>query len=98
MWLGHCCVQRRHMYSLAGDNVRPAGIHPARSADEADAASAAGLGAVPREHRCGYDHWLASNMLEFTSEAYSTTLYDADDKPVSLPGYRADACTDARVL
>ena len=49
------------------------------------------------QFRCGYDYWLASNMLEFTSEAYQTTLYDAQDRPVQLPGYRADACTDAAI-
>jgi hypothetical protein len=44
-----------------------------------------------------YDYWLASNMLEFTSEAYSTVLYDNDNAAVQLPGYRADACTDAAI-
>jgi hypothetical protein len=36
-------------------------------------------------------------MLEFTSEAYSTVLYDNDNAAVQLPGYRADACTDAAI-
>lgn len=77
--------------------VRPAGVHPSRSVEEAELATARGLGAVPKEFRCGYEHWLASNMLEFTSEAYATTLYDEDNNPVNLPGYRADACTDAAI-
>lgn len=47
--------------------------------------------------RGGYDYWLASNVLEFTSEAYSTTVYDGDGRPVRLPGYRVDALTDAAI-
>ena len=54
-----------------------------------------GPGPVPAEHRGGYDYWLASNTLEFTSDAYQTTLYDNDNQPVDLPGYRVDALTDA---
>ena len=38
---------------------------------------------------------LASNTLEFTSDAYQTTLYDNDEQPGELPGYRVDALTDA---
>jgi hypothetical protein len=34
--------------------VRPNGTHPARSIEEAEIATAAGLGAVPAEFRCGY--------------------------------------------
>ena len=52
-------------------------------------------GAVPESHRFGYKHWLASNVLEFTSDAYDTVLYDNDDREVRLPGYRVDAVTDA---
>ncbi len=52
---------------------------------------------VPEHERGGYDHWLASNMLEFTSDAYDTTLYDNDNKAQKLPGYRVDALTDAAV-
>ncbi len=55
------------------------------------------FGPVPESHRAGYDYWLASNILEFTSEAYSTTMYDKDNKPVHLPGYRVDAQTDAAI-
>ncbi len=54
-----------------------------------------GPGPVPAAHRGGYDYWLASNVLEFTSDAYQTTLYDNDNQPVELPGYRVDALTDA---
>ena len=52
---------------------------------------------MPRAEREGYDHWLGSNILEFTSDAYRTVLYDNDDRPVRLPGYRSDALTDAAI-
>ena len=51
--------------------------------------------AVPIEQQGGYDYWLASNVLEFTSEPYDTTMYDKNQQPVKLPGYRVDAETDA---
>ena len=54
-------------------------------------------GPVPAEHRAGYDYWLASNILEFTSDSYQTTLYDNDNRAVELPGYRVDAVTDAMI-
>ena len=54
-------------------------------------------GPVPAVDRFGYQYWLASNVLEFTSDAYSTILYDNDDQPVRLPGYRVDAVTDAAI-
>ena len=57
----------------------------------------AAAGPVPAAHRAGYEYWLASNLLEFTSEAYQTTLYNTDNEPVRLPGYRVDALTDAAI-
>ena len=54
-------------------------------------------GAVPAEERFGYRYWLASNTLEFTSDAYDTVMYDGDDEEVKLPGYRVDAVTDAAI-
>lgn len=48
-------------------------------------------GPVSEQQRGGYDYWLAANMLEFTSDAYDTTLYDNEQKAVKLPGYRVDA-------
>lgn len=54
-------------------------------------------GPVAPEHRGGYDYWLASNVLEFTSDAYRTIVYDNDERPVLLPGYRTDALTDAAI-
>lgn len=54
-------------------------------------------GPVPAASRGGYDYWLASNTLEFTSDAYSCVMYDNDDQAVKLPGYRVDAQTDAAI-
>ena len=36
-------------------------------------------------------------MLEFTSDAYDTVMYDNDGEAVKLPGYRVDALTDAAI-
>jgi arylsulfatase A-like enzyme len=55
------------------------------------------VGPVAREQRGGYEYWLASNVLEFTSDAYDATLYDGEGSPVKLPGYRVDALTDAAI-
>lgn len=52
---------------------------------------------VPKDEQAGYEYWLASNVLEFTSEAYKTVLHDGDGNEVRLPGYRVDALTDAAV-
>lgn len=52
---------------------------------------------VPAAQRGGFQHWLAANLLEFTSDAYSTVVYDGDCRPVRLPGYRVDALTDAAI-
>lgn len=54
-------------------------------------------GPVEPEDRGGYDYWLASNVLEFTSDAYQTEMYDGEGNPVNLPGYRVDAVTDAAI-
>jgi choline-sulfatase len=52
---------------------------------------------VPAEEQAGYEYWLASNLLEFTSDAYRTVVYDGSGEPVFLPGYRPDALTDAAI-
>jgi arylsulfatase A-like enzyme len=52
---------------------------------------------VPAAQRGGYDYWLGSNALEFTSDAYDTRMYDGDNQAVKLPGYRVDAQTDAAI-
>ncbi len=53
--------------------------------------------AVPKEERGEYQYWLGSGALEATSQAYDTVVYDNDDNPVRLPGYRVDALTDAAI-
>jgi arylsulfatase A-like enzyme len=52
---------------------------------------------VPEGMRGGYQYWLASNVLEFTSEPYRMTTYDGANEEVTLPGYRVDAQTDAAI-
>jgi hypothetical protein len=41
---------------------------------------------------------LGANLLEFTSDAYDTVLYDGEGQRVKLPGYRVDALTDAAIV
>ncbi|MEM7537131.1 MAG: sulfatase-like hydrolase/transferase [Chloroflexota bacterium] len=55
------------------------------------------IGPVAEEERGGYDYWLASNVLEFTSDAYNTVMYNNDNEAVKMPGYRVDAQTDAAI-
>jgi arylsulfatase A-like enzyme len=57
----------------------------------------AGEDPVPDKQRGGYHSWLASNVLEFTSEPYRMTTYNDDNEEVTLPGYRVDAQTDAAI-
>lgn len=52
---------------------------------------------VPRDQQGGYDYWLASDILEDTSYAYQTELFDKDGGSHQLPGYRVDALTDAAI-
>ena len=52
---------------------------------------------APVAQRGGYDHWLASNLLEFTSDEYRTVVFDERGEPVALPGYRSDALVDAAI-
>ncbi len=54
-------------------------------------------GPVPAERRGGYQDWLASEILEFTSDEYHCVLYDDQQREVKLPGYRVDAMTDAGI-
>ncbi len=59
--------------------------------------SAASIGPVPKEDRGGYDFWLGSNLLESTSDAYLTKVYNEAGEEVLLPGYRVDALTDEAI-
>ncbi|TBL81938.1 sulfatase-like hydrolase/transferase [Paenibacillus thalictri] len=52
---------------------------------------------VPENERGGYEYWLASNVLEYSSDAYDTIMYNNENKAVKLPGYRVDAVTDAAI-
>ncbi len=52
---------------------------------------------VPEGKRGGYDYWLASNLLEFSSDAYDLVMYDNENQPRKLPGYRVDGQTDAMI-
>ncbi|WP_338702365.1 sulfatase-like hydrolase/transferase [Streptomyces sp. Q6] len=61
------------------------------------AGAPSGAGPVPKDARGGYQEWLASELLEFTSDAYHTVLYDEAGEPVRLPGYRSDALIDAAI-
>jgi len=52
---------------------------------------------VPESRRGGYEYWLGSEATEFISNAYDTVLFDGDNNPVQLPGYRTDAHVDAAI-
>jgi arylsulfatase A-like enzyme len=52
---------------------------------------------VPKNLRKGYDYWLGANELEFTSDAYKTSLYDDEGSLLHFPGYRVDALTDCAI-
>lgn len=54
-------------------------------------------GPVKAGYRGGYKHWLAVEALEFSIDDYHTVLYDNDNQPQFLPGYRVDAMTDAGI-
>lgn len=58
----------------------------------------AGVEPVPSALRGGWDDtWLASNNLEFVSDAYDCVLFDEESSERKLPGYRVDAMTDAAI-
>ncbi|WP_406359683.1 sulfatase-like hydrolase/transferase [Streptomyces sp. NBC_00715] len=61
------------------------------------AAGASRDGPVAPERRGGYQRWLASDLLEYTSDAYRTMLYGEDGEAVRLVGFRSDALVDAAV-
>ncbi|MBI3830943.1 MAG: sulfatase-like hydrolase/transferase [Planctomycetes bacterium] len=52
---------------------------------------------VTEPQRGGYEYWLGSYSLEMTSDAYRTRMWDNENKPVDLPGFRVDALTDAAI-
>lgn len=52
---------------------------------------------VPEERRGGYEYWLASDVLEFTSHGYDGYMYDGDGNKVEFKGHRVDAIGDYTV-
>lgn len=51
--------------------------------------------AVPPERRGGYmNYWMASDVLEFTSQGYDGYVYDKDMNRIDFKGYRPDCITD----
>lgn len=53
--------------------------------------------AVPLERRGGYDYWMASDVLEFTSHGYNGYVFDGDGRKVEFIGYRADCINNYAV-
>ncbi len=54
-------------------------------------------GPVREGYRGDFRDWLAVEVLEFSIDEYHTVLYDNDNQPHHLPGYRSDALTDAAI-
>lgn len=54
-------------------------------------------GPVAKELRAGYQDWLAAEVVELTSGPYSSILWDTENNPVQLPGYRVDGMADAAI-
>lgn len=52
---------------------------------------------VPKELRYGFDSWLASNALEFSSSAYDLVLFNEENEPVFTPGHRIDGIADRTI-
>ncbi len=50
---------------------------------------------VPRHLRGGYrDYWMASDVLEFTSDGYGGHIFDSNMNKIEFKGFRADRITD----
>lgn len=52
---------------------------------------------VPLAYRGGYDYWLASNALEFTSHMEDGYVFDNRNKKVQIVGNRVDFLTDRAI-
>lgn len=52
---------------------------------------------VTQPRRAGYQDWLGANAIELVSDAYRCDVFDGENRPVRLPGYRVDALTDAAI-
>jgi arylsulfatase A-like enzyme len=54
-----------------------------------------GTAPIPPDRRGGYvDHWIAADLLEFTSHPYDGHMFDADMEKVPFDGYRVEATTE----
>ncbi|MPQ42740.1 sulfatase-like hydrolase/transferase [Clostridium tarantellae] len=50
---------------------------------------------IPLDRRGGYiDYWMASDVLEFTSNGYGGYVFDKDGNKIMFHGYRVDCITD----
>ena len=52
---------------------------------------------IPEERRGGYQDWLASDVLEFTSHGYNGYMHDGDGNKVEFTGHRVDCIGDFTV-
>ncbi len=52
---------------------------------------------VPVKYRAGYDYWLASNALEFTSHMEDGYVFDTQNRKVHIVGNRVDFLTDRAI-
>ena len=75
-----------HYFKDAGYDVGYTGKwHLAQTGDKA----------IPPDRRGGYvDHWIAADLLEFTSHPYEGHMFGPDMEEVPLEGYRVDATTE----
>jgi arylsulfatase A-like enzyme len=80
-----------------GHYFRTAGYHTGYIGKWHLANEKLGWGGVHPAERGGYQEWLASNVLEASSDAYDFVVFDDKGKRVKLPGYRVDAQTDAAI-
>lgn len=52
---------------------------------------------IPAERMGGYQEWLASDVLEFTSHGYNGYMYDTNGRKVEFTGHRVDCIGDYTV-
>lgn len=53
--------------------------------------------AIPEERRGGYQDWLASDVLEFTSHGYNGYMFDGEGRKTEFIGHRVDCIGDFTV-
>lgn len=52
---------------------------------------------IPVENRAGYKHWVAADVLEFTSHGYNGHVFGDKGEQLDFVGYRADAINNYAV-